>query len=49
MNRISRSNIRIINNTVFLYSRVVILISINLYTSRIILKALGWPGGLWNI
>jgi len=41
MNQISSDNKRIAKNTLFLYTRMILVILVTFYTSRIILKALG--------
>ena len=47
---ISHNNKRVAKNTLFLYFRMILLMGINLYTSRIILEALGVNDyGIYNI
>ena len=43
-------NRRIAKNTVFLYFRMLLVMGVNLYTSRVVLKALGFEDyGLYNV
>ena len=46
----SQNNKRIAKNTLFLYIRSVLLLFINLYTSRVVLDALGVDDyGIYNV
>lgn len=47
---ISSNNKRIVKNTAFLYVRMIFIMAVSLYTSRIILEALGVEDyGIYNI
>ena len=41
MNKVAENNRRIAKNTLFLYLRMILVMAVSLYTSRVILKALG--------
>ena len=50
MPEISSSNIRIAKNTAFLYARLLLLLVISLYTSRVVLQVLGVDDyGIYNV
>ena len=50
MNDNSRNNKRIAKNTLMLYIRMILIMLVSLYTSRVILKALGVEDfGIYNI
>ena len=49
-NQASDNNKRIAKNTLFLYFRMLFMMAVSLYTSRIILKALGVEDfGIYNV
>lgn len=50
MSEISSNNKRVAKNTLFLYIRMFVIMGVTLYTSRVILNALGVDDyGIWNV
>ncbi len=50
MSTVSQNNVRIAKNTIFLYLRMLILLAISLYTSRVVLSTLGIEDyGIYNL
>lgn len=50
MNKVAENNRRIAKNTLFLYLRMILVMAVSLYTSRVILKALGVDDfGLYDV
>ena len=45
-----KAEVRVAKNTLFLYARMLLILLINLYTSRVILKTLGFEDyGIYNL
>ena len=50
MSQISNNNARIAKNTIFLYFRMILLMAVSLYTSRVVLSTLGIDDyGIYNV
>ena len=50
MSQISNNNARIAKNTIFLYFRMILLMAVSLYTSRVVLSTLGIEDyGIYNV
>ena len=50
MSQISNNNARTAKNTIFLYFRMILLMAVSLYTSRVVLSTLGIDDyGIYNV